>query len=69
MTLVAHDAGAGEVSRRALALALVQALYFAGTVFHVKSAIRERGSPTFLALGIGEIVATVVVTTTSLLVV
>ena len=42
------------MSRRALALALVQALYFAGTVFYVKSAIRERGSPTFLALGMGD---------------
>lgn len=53
MTLVAHDAGAGGIDLRAWLLALVLALYFLGTVFYVKSAIRERGNKQFLALSIG----------------
>lgn len=63
MTVVAHDAGAGHVDRRAWELAAVLALYFLGTVFYVKSAIRERGNSGFLALSVGfHLVATVAVT-------
>jgi hypothetical protein len=50
MTVVAYDAGGGTDFRRAWLLALVQFLYFAGTVFYVKSAIRERDNPGFLNL-------------------
>lgn len=50
MTVVAYDAGGGTDLRRAWLLALVQFLYFAGTVFYVKSAIRERDNPRFLAV-------------------
>lgn len=53
MTVVAYDAGAGAVDRRAWELAIVLALYFLGTVFYVKSAIRERDNPHFLALSVG----------------
>ena len=53
MTVVAYDAGHGGDFRRAWLLTLVQLLYFAGTLFYVKSAIRERGSPAFLALSVG----------------
>ncbi|MGN0064982.1 MAG: YwiC-like family protein [Nocardioides sp.] len=110
MTVVAADAGRDPDLRTAWVLAAVQAAYFCGTVFYVKSAIRERGNKRFLAqsvafhalctlvvgwvslslaivfasltvrayvvpprrptpkaLGIGEIVATVVVAATSLL--
>lgn len=61
MTVVAYDAGAGHVDRRAWVLALVLALYFLGTVFYVKSAIRKRGQDGFLALSVAfHVVATVV---------
>lgn len=53
MTLVAYDAGAGGAGQRAWQLALVQLLYFAGTVFYVKSAIRERDNRRFLLLSVG----------------
>ena len=53
MTVVAYDAGGGQDFRRAWLLALVQFLYFAGTVFYVKSAIRERDNPRFLATSVG----------------
>ena len=49
MTLVAYDLGPGQDWPRAWALTAVLALYFAGTVLYVKSAIRERGNRTFLA--------------------
>ncbi|HRW20161.1 MAG TPA: YwiC-like family protein [Dermatophilaceae bacterium] len=63
MTVVAYDAAggsgalpavgaAGDLSRAAV-LALVQLLYFGGTVCYVKSVIRERGVPAFLRLSIG----------------
>lgn len=42
MTVVAYDAGPGTDLDRAWQLALVQFLYFAGTVFYVKTVIRER---------------------------
>lgn len=53
MTPVAYDVGAGHVDQRAWTLALVQFLYFAGTVFYVKSAIRERGNQAFLWISVG----------------
>lgn len=49
MTLVAYDLGGGTDWPRAWVLTAVLAAYFAGTVFYVKSAIRERGNTTFLA--------------------
>ncbi|WP_234423983.1 YwiC-like family protein [Intrasporangium calvum] len=48
MTVVAYAAGPGPDLGRAWLLALTQFLYFAGTVFYVKSAIRERGHRRFL---------------------
>jgi hypothetical protein len=53
MAVVAYDAGGGTSGLRAWTLAAVQAAYFAGTVFYVKSLIRERGSATFLRASIG----------------
>jgi len=53
MTLVAYDAGGGEQWLRAWVLAAVQAAYFAGTVFYVKSLIRARGDETFRRLSVG----------------
>jgi hypothetical protein len=47
MTVVAYDAGPGSDLARAWQLALVQFLYFAGTVFYVKTVIRERDNPTY----------------------
>jgi hypothetical protein len=47
MTVVAYDAGPGTDFARAWQLALVQFLYFAGTVFYVKTVIRERDNPAF----------------------
>jgi hypothetical protein len=110
MTLVAYDAGGGTDWTRAWLLTGVLAAYFAGTVFYVKTVIRERGSTGYLlasvlfhaaatvamlwvsgwlvlvfalltvraavvprlapsprAVGIGEVVATVVVAVTALL--
>ncbi len=60
MTVVAYDAGPGTDLRRAWLLALVQLLYFAGTVFYVKSAIRERGNRRFLVSSVGFHVAAAV---------
>ena len=48
MTLVAYDLGPGSDWPRAWLLTAVLAAYFTGTVFYVKSAIRERGNTTFL---------------------
>jgi hypothetical protein len=53
MTVVAYDAGPGSDLSRAWLLALVQFLYFAGTVFYVKTVIRERDNPTFRWLSAG----------------
>lgn len=53
MTVVAYDAGGDADFRRAWLLALVQFLYFGGTVFYVKSAIRERRNRGFLTLSVG----------------
>lgn len=52
MTVVAFDAGSSGSLDRGWLLALVQLLYFAGTVFYVKSAIRERDNRAFLALSV-----------------
>jgi hypothetical protein len=48
MTVVADAAGEGPDLHRAWRLALVQLLYFAGTVFYVRSQIREKGNERFL---------------------
>lgn len=62
MTIVAYDAGHGSDMRRAWLLAAGQFLYFAGTVFYVKSMIRERDNPAFLRLSIAfHVVAAVLV--------
>jgi hypothetical protein len=53
MTLVAYDAGDGGDWARAWWLTAVQAAYFAGTVFYVKSLIRERGNQAFRRLSVG----------------
>lgn len=53
MTVVAYDAGTSGPLSRGWHLGLVMLLYFAGTVFYVKSAIRERGNRGFHALSIG----------------
>jgi hypothetical protein len=53
MTVVAYAAGTGDDFRRAWLLAFVQFLYFGGTVFYVKSVIRERGSVRFRRLSVG----------------
>lgn len=53
MTLVAYDAGGGTDFTRAWLLAAVIAAYFAGTVFYVKTIIRERGSEPYYWLSVG----------------
>jgi len=53
MTVVAYDAGPGRDLSRAWLLALVQLLYFAGTVFYVKTVIRERDNRPFHRLSVG----------------
>lgn len=52
MTLVAYDVGPASDWTRAWVLTAVLAAYFAGTVFYVKSAIRERGNNQFLAVSV-----------------
>ena len=47
MTVVAYDAGPALDLSSAWLLALVQFLYFAGTVFYVKTVIRERDNVAF----------------------
>ena len=47
MTLVAYDAGGGTDWRLAWVLAGILAAYFAGTVFYVKTMIRERDEPAY----------------------
>ena len=62
MTVVAYDAGPGSDLSRAWQLALVQFLYFAGTVFYVKTVIRERDNPVYRWLSGGyHVVALLVV--------
>jgi hypothetical protein len=52
MTVVAYSAGPGVDLDRAWLLALIQFLYFGGTVFYVKSAIRERANRSFLLISV-----------------
>lgn len=52
MTLMTYDIGHGSVTEQAWQLALIQLLYFGGTVFYVKSAIRERDNSNFLRISI-----------------
>lgn len=62
MTLVAYDTGGGEDWTRAWLLAAVLAAYFAGTVFYVKTVIRERGERAWYRLSVGyHLLATVAV--------
>ncbi len=53
MTLVAYDAGGGTDWTRAWLLTGVLAAYFAGTVFYVKTMIRERGNPRYRWWSVG----------------
>jgi hypothetical protein len=53
MTVVAYDAGGGTDWAAAWLLAAVVAAYFAGTVFYVKTLIRERGSERHYWLSVG----------------
>jgi hypothetical protein len=53
MTLVAYDAGGGTDWAAAWLLTVVLAAYFAGTVFYVKTLIRERGSEPHYWLSVG----------------
>lgn len=53
MTVVAYDLGPGDRWAAAWTLTAVLAAYFAGTVFYVKSAIRERGNTGFLLVSVG----------------
>ena len=53
MTLVAYDAGGGTDWARAWTLTAVLAGYFVGTLFYVKTMIRERGSRTYYRLSVG----------------
>jgi len=62
MTLVAFDLGNQGLTERAWHLALVQLLYFVGTIFYVKSSIRERDNKAFLGTSVGyHAVATVII--------
>lgn len=60
MTLMTYDIGHGSVTVQAWKLALIQLLYFGGTVFYVKSAIRERDNSGFLRISIAFHVAATV---------
>jgi hypothetical protein len=53
MTVVAYDAGGGQDWRRAWLLTAIMVLYFAGTVFYVKTVIRRRGNRVYRALSVG----------------
>ena len=52
MTVVAYNAGGGTDWARGWWLAAAQFLYFGGTVFYVKSMIRERGNDRFRAVSV-----------------
>ncbi|MFK5646430.1 YwiC-like family protein [Ornithinimicrobium sp. LYQ121] len=52
MTLVAYDLGGTQDRTRAWLLTAVLACYFVGTVFYVKSAIRERDNTSFLVVSV-----------------
>lgn len=53
MTVVAYDIGPGTDWPRAWFLAVVMAVYFAGTVLYVKTVIRERGNRRYWWLSVG----------------
>jgi hypothetical protein len=53
MTVVAFDAGDGSDWGRAWTLTAVLAAYFVGTLFYVKTMIRERGSRAYYRLSVG----------------
>ena len=53
MTVVAFDAGDGSDWARAWTLTAVLAAYFVGTLFYVKTMIRERESRTYFRLSFG----------------
>jgi hypothetical protein len=53
MTVVAFDAGEGTDWGRAWALTAVLAAYFVGTLFYVKTMIRERDSRAYYWLSVG----------------
>lgn len=61
MTVVAYTAGDGVDMTRAWLLAAIQFLYFAGTIFYVKTVIRERNNPRFYWWSIAFHVASAVV--------
>jgi hypothetical protein len=52
ITVVAYDAGTTGTLTRGWQLGLVQFLYFAGTVFYVKTVIRERDNTAFYRLSV-----------------
>jgi hypothetical protein len=62
MVFLAYGVGEGTDWRRAGALFLVAWLYFAGTVFYVKTMIRERDSVTYYYVSLGVHAVSVVVT-------
>lgn len=53
MVPVAYGVGGGDDWHRAAILYGAAWLYFAGTVFYVKTMIREKGDPTFLGWSLG----------------
>lgn len=53
MTMVAFDAGDGTDWARAWTLTAVLVAYFVGTLFYVKTMIRERDSVTYYRLSVG----------------
>jgi len=61
MVFVAYGVGDGDDWRRAAVLYAAAWLYFAGTVFYVKTMIREKGDPTFLGWSLGFHVVALVV--------
>lgn len=62
MTVVVYDTATSGSLRVGWVLGAVQLLYFAGTVFYVKSVIRERGNRSFLLVSVGyHLAATVAV--------
>jgi hypothetical protein len=63
MVFLAYGVGEGTDWRRAGVLFVIAWLYFAGTVFYVKTMIRERGSVAYYYVSLGEhAVATLVAT-------
>lgn len=61
MLPVAYALGGGDDWHRAVVLTASSWLYFAGTVFYVKTMIREKGDPTYLHWSVGFHVVALVV--------